>query len=364
MILNDDRERKLILYDTLLENGQYRFGMRFAQPADKIMSPPLYGDDARITVMNEHIVETGLTVMLELEELTEVGTRIIIPFVTRDAIAAIHNGEIHGWLQRCWWRSIQAKNLEITVTDEDGNIETIQPPEWWQDEPWNGDSPNVAVYSDLEIADGLTIKRVVVSYDPDMQHDEIPRYSPQYAGIQLLRGQQWIETINFNEWSSVPADRRPGLRAFAEFDQLLEKELKHAEKPQHENFDGRHQYVSETKSQIRSAVDQFAKDQGWAQDTKTEQASRHDQEHAADFLATFINPPKKQTSQRQDQLEIDKPPSYQWECALAVQFPDQSSNRVDWGQLISNVNANITVKPSRRTADLTSVWKSPGRTTT
>ena len=345
MILKDDRERKLILYDTLLENGEYRFGMRFAQPADKIMSPPLYGDDARITVMNEHIVETGPTVLLELEELTEVGTRIIIPFVTQDAIVAIHNGELHRWLQRCWWRSIQAKNLEITVTDEDGNTETIQPPECWQDEPWNGDSPNVTVYSDLEIADGLKIKRVVVSYDPDMQHDEIPRYSPQYAGIQLLRGQQWIETINFNECSLVPADRRPGLRAFAEFDQLLERELKHAEKPQHENFDGRHQYVSETKSQIRSAVDQFAKDQGWAQDTKTEQASRHDQEHAADFLATFINPPKKQTSQRQDQLEIDKPPSYQWECALAVQFPDQSSNRVDWGQLISNVTANITVEP-------------------
>ena len=345
MILNDDRERKLILYDTLLENGDYRFGMRYAQPADKILSPPLYADDARITVMNEHLVETGLTVMLELDELTKVGTRIIIPFVTEDAIDAIHNRELHRWLQRCWWRSIQAKNLEITVADEEGNIETIQPPGWWQDEPWTGDNTNVAVYSDLEIADGLKIKRVVVSYDPNMQYDEIPKHSPQYAGIQLLRGQQWIETINFNECSSVPADRRPGLRAFAEFDQPLERELKYAEKPQHESFDGRRQYVSETKSQIRAAVDQFAKDQGWAQETKTQQASRHDQEHAADFLTTFINPPKNQTSQRQDQLDIDKPPPYQWECALTVQFPDQSSNRVDWGQIISDVTANISVEP-------------------
>lgn len=345
MILSDDRERKLILYDTLLENGNYRFGMRYAQPADKILAPPLYGDDARITVMNEHVVETGLTVLLELDELTEIGTRIIIPFVTEDALAAIHNRELHGWLQRCWWRSIQAKNLEITVTDEDGNTETIQPPVWWQDEPWNGDAPNVAVYSDLEIANGLKIKRVVISYDPDMEFDEIPRYSPQYAGIQLLRGQQWIETINFNECSSVPADRRRGLRAFAEFDQLLERELKHAEKPQHENFDGRHQYVSETKSQIRAAVDQFAKDQGWAQDTKTEQASKLDQEHAADFLTTFINPPKNPASQNKNQLDIDTPPAYQWECALTLQFPDQNSNRVDWGQIINDVTANITVEP-------------------
>ena len=345
MILNDDRERKLILYDTLLENGEYRFGMRFAQPADKIMSPPLYEDYARITVMNEHTVEIGLTVMLDLDELTEVGTRIIIPFVTQDAIDAIHNEELHRWLQRCWWRSIQAKNLEITVADEDGNTQTIQPPFWWLDEPWTGHNPNVAVYSDLEIADGLKIKRVVVSYDPQMQYDEIPRHSPQYAGIQLLRGQQWIETINFNECSSVPADRRPGLRAFAEFDQPLERELKYAEKPQHESFDGRHQYVSETKSQIRAAVDQFAKDQGWAQDTKTERASRHDHDHAADFLTTFINPPKKQTSQSQDQLDIDNPPSYQWECSLSIQFPDQNANRVDWGQLISDVTTNITVEP-------------------
>ena len=345
MILNDDRERKLILYDTLLQDDHYRFGMRLAQPADRIMSPPLYDDDARIIIMNEHIVEAGLTVLLELDELTEIGTRIIIPFVTHDAVEAIHNGELHRWLQRCWWRSIQAKNLEITVVDENGNTETIQPPEWWRDEPWTGQTPNVSVYPDLEIADGLRIKRVVVAYDPDMQYDEIPRHSPQYAGIQLLRGQQWIETINFNECSSVPPDRRPGLRAFAEFDQQLERELKYAEKPQHESFNGTYRYVSETKSQIRAAVDQFAKDQGWAQDTKTQTATLHDQEHAADFLTTFINPAKKQTSQGQHQLEIDSPPSYQWECSLSVQFPDQGSNRVDWGQLISGVTANITVAP-------------------
>ena len=345
MILNDGRERRLILYDTLLENGNYRFGMRYAQPADKILSPPFYGDDARITVMNEHVVEAGLTVLLELDELTEVGTRIIIPFVTEDAIAAIHNRELYNWIQRCWWRSIQAKNLEVTITDEDNNTETIQPPVWWQDEPWNGDNPNVAIYSDLEISDGLKIKRVVISYDPDMEDDEIPRYSPQYAGIQLLRGQQWIETINFNECSSVPADRRPGLRAFAEFDQPLERELKYAEKPQHESFNGTHRYVSETKSQIRAAVEQFAKDQGWAQDTQTQHASRLDQEHAADFLTTFINPPKNQSPHKQDQLDIDNPPSYRWECSLSIQFPDQSSNRVDWGQLINDVTANIAVEP-------------------
>ena len=217
-ILKDGRERNLILYDTFLADGEYRFGMRYAQPADKIMSPPYYGDDAQLTVMTEHPVEPGLIVSLDLEPLTETGTRIIIPFVTQDAIAAIHNHELHSWLQRCWWRPIQTGRLEITVTDEHAHTELIHPPPWWENQSSTTTSTATREYEDLPVGDNLSIKRVVVHYDPDLQPDEIPGYPPQYAGVQLLRGQQWIQTINVRDYDSVPAERRAGLRAFAEFD--------------------------------------------------------------------------------------------------------------------------------------------------
>ena len=345
-ILKDGRERNLILYDTFLADGEYRFGMRYAQPADKIMSPPYYGDDAQLTVMTEHPVEPGLIVSLDLEPLTETGTRIIIPFVTQDAIAAIHNHELHSWLQRCWWRPIQTGRLEITVTDEHAHTELIHPPPWWENQSSTTTSTATREYEDLPVGDNLSIKRVVVHYDPDLQPDEIPGYPPQYAGVQLLRGQQWIQTINVRDYDSVPAERRAGLRAFAEFDRKLEEKLKDSEKPQHESFDGRYQYVPQIRQKIHQAIDDFAELQGWGKPAKTEQVSKQDQEHAADFLSTFVNPPKQTHSQKSAQAKLDTPLSYNWRCDLSAQFPDPDSNRADWGQTINNVAATVTVEPT------------------
>lgn len=345
-ILNDGRERNLILYDTLLADGEYRFGMRYAQPIDKIMSPPFYGDDARLTIMDEHTVETGLAVSLNLEPLTDTGARIIIPFATKGAIDAIHNRELHRWLQRCWWRAIQTKRLEIAVIDEHGDTELIRPPTWWESEPWTTPDANTHEFNDLPVGDGLTIKRIVVHYDPDLQADEIPHHPAQYAGVQLLRGQQWIQTINFRDYDSIPAENRAGLRAFVEFDKRLEEALKDSEKPQHESFDGRFSYVAQVRQQVQQAINDFAALQGWGKPAKTDQLSQQDQEHAADFLTTFVNPPKTKTSQSNVQTELDTPPAYQWHCSISGDFPDPASNRVDWGQSIGNIAATITVEPT------------------
>lgn len=360
--LNDDRERNLILYDTLLADGEYRFGMRYAQPADKIMSPPYYGDHARLTIMDEHPVEEGLAVSLDLEPLTETGTRIIIPFATQGATDAVHNRELHRWLQRCWWRAIQTEKLEIIVTDEHGHSEVIQPPAWWADQPWTSPGTNSHEFANLGVGDGLTIKRVVVHYDPNLLSDEIPHYPPQYGGVQLLRGRQWIQTINFNEFDSVPADKRAGLRAFAEFDMKLEEALKASEKPQHESFDGRYAYVPQVRQQIRQAIDDFAATQGWGKPAKAEQTSQQDQEHAADFLTTFINPPKAKTAQSNADTTQDIPPSYQWNCALTADFPNADSNRADWGQTIHHVGTTVTVEPTpaHRWARISLELASPG----
>ena len=362
VVLNDDRERNLILYDSLLADGDYRFGMRYAQPADKIMSPPYYGDDARLTIMDEHVVEPGLTVSLNLEPLTETGARIIIPFVTQGAIDAIHSRELHQWLQRCWWRAIQTGKLEIAVTDEDGHTELIQPPQWWESQPWTEPNNYTHEFASLDVGDGLIIKRVVVHYDPDLQPDEIPHYPPQYGGVQLLRGQQWIQTLNFNEFDSIPPENRAGLRAFAEFDMKLEEFLKASEKPQHESFDGRHAYVPQVRQQIRQSIEDFATMQGWGKPSKTQYIPQQDQEHAADFLTTFINPPKAKTSYSNFLNTQDPSLSYLWHCDLTAEFPDPTSNRADWGQILHNVSTNITVEPTpaHRWARISLELTSPG----
>ena len=126
--LGDSRERCLMLYDSLLENGEYRFGVRYANPSDRRQSPPLYNDEARAAVQGEYSVDDDLILSLGMEPLDKPGTRVIVPFLKQDAIDAIHDDELQRWLQRCWWRAIQVGDLEITIVDQDEKETFIRSP--------------------------------------------------------------------------------------------------------------------------------------------------------------------------------------------------------------------------------------------
>ena len=344
-ILGDGRERALMLYDTLLRTGEYRLGVRYAKPNDTIRHPPLGGDDARITIMDEYEVEEGLWVDLSLNPLEEPGARIIVPFLKETAVNAIQSGELHRWLQRCWWRAIQTGEIEIRVTDEDGNTQAIAAPSWWQGEPWEKGDQRTRQYLDIPVGDGLLIKRVILCYDPDLKEDEIPRSDVQYGGVQLLRGKQWIETMDVRD--EVPAGFRGGFRGFAEFDRKLEAELKNSERPQHESFDRRHRYVNETLQRIRERVKEFATEQGWTTPTTSSNTSRRDQEHAADFLATFTRSNnRRRNGNNANGMNEGDSSTYQWECQFWADFPDPLTTKVNWGESIRNITVTAEVKPA------------------
>ena len=121
--------------------------------------------------------------------------------------------------------------------------------------------PKTREHKDISVGNGLRIKRVVLHYDPKLQADEIRGHSNQYQGVQLLRAQQWIETLEVGD--EFPPEHRGGFRGFAEFDKALEAELKKSEGSQHESFNGQRRHVSETKQKIRDIVREFAEEQGW-----------------------------------------------------------------------------------------------------
>ncbi len=338
--LGDGRDRRLMVYDTLLENGEYRMGVRYADPSDLILSPPLYGDDARLTVMDDYRLPDDLLLSLNLSPLEQVGARIIVPFLSQEALFAIRTRELHRWLQRIWWRAIQINELQIILIDEDGESKEVQVPHWWR----NKSTSHTREYLDVPLSDGLLIKRVFLHYDPDLEEDEIDGYESQYGGVQLLRSQQWIETLDIREW--VPREFRGGFRGFAEFDRKLEQKLKQSEKPQHERFDGRNPCVSEAKREIARVVREFAMEQGWTRTVGAERVSRENQEHAADFLATFAVPDKRKNGSGNSAKSDEITPDYEWQCELYAQFPDPRSNRVDWGASIGNVGVSIEATPT------------------
>lgn len=342
LYLPDGRERCLMLYDTLLENGTYRLGVRYANPADTIKSPPLLGFEARAVLSGQYEVDDGLAVSIALEPLTERGTRIIVPYFSEEGVAAVRNGELHRWLQRCWWRAIQIGDLEISVVDDTGKASAIDAPSWWRDEPWRSNDDRVATKENVPISGGLQIKRIVLLYDENLNEDEIQGYSLQYCGVQLLRGQQWIETFDVKDL--VPQERRAGFRGFAEFDRQLERELNNAERPQHDGFDGRHSVVQNVRREIEAFVREFAEAKGWSNPTQVRDVPSLDRERAAEFLRVFAVPSVSATQPSLDD-STGVAPALTWDCSLSLSFPDATTTQVNWGQSISDVAVQVSVTP-------------------
>ncbi len=345
----DQSDRYLILYDTLLKKKkdlkeEYRLGIRYAMPADKVRQPPLYDDEAIQTIRGDYDTGDGIVVPLKLDPLVEQGTRVIIPYLSDEALKAIHKRELHRWLQRCWWRAIQIGTLEITVVDDQGRSELIQVPQWWKSEPWKNGDDRVKIQENIPIEDGLKIKRIVLLYDETLSEDEIEGYDPQYKGVQLLRSQQWIETLDVSDF--IPKEQLGGFRGFVEFDLSLERELKKTEKPQHENFDGRNSLVRKVRDKVKDAVRSFAEERGWHSEAETRHAPELEREFATEFLRVFASGVGATRQKRGNgSVELDNDATLNWDCELQLDFPTAKSSRVNWGQSINNVIVSVQCEP-------------------
>ena len=325
--------RMMMLYDTLLTDGEYRLGVRDANPADTIQSPPFLSSDAMQHIRSHFSDPAGNVIQLALEPLATVGTRIIVPYLSEEAVSTIRNGELFEWLQRCWWRAIQTGILEITVVDEStGRNDTVSIPEWWKNEPWVGAPPagvDVRAFENIDLWDGLRIKRIVLLHHEKLESTDAEGDDAQFDGVQLLRGQQWITTIGSRQHFGgiVPRDKRGGFRGFVEFDQSLEKDLRNLESPQHHKFDRRQGLVQAIYRRVEEAVQEFATELGWRPETGRPRPTPQP-DIARDILRWF---------RTQGQQPADP-----WGCALSFSFPDPKVARVDWGQILGNVQVLVT----------------------
>ena len=190
-----DSDRMMMLYDTLLSNGEYRLGVRYANPYDVVRHPPYLGDEARKVVTTQYDAGGGTIVELGLAPLTQIGTRVIVPYLSNEVVESFQSGELHQWLQRCWWRAIQTKEVVISVVDVNNTSQEIEAPSWWQDEPWksrghaDGIAPTVWNQEDIPIDTKLKIKRMVFLYNQELSEADLDADGPQFWGVQLLRGQ-------------------------------------------------------------------------------------------------------------------------------------------------------------------------------
>jgi hypothetical protein len=340
----------IILYDTLLADGTYRLGARLARPDDVVLYPPYQGEEAKRIVKTMWTAWETCPIPLCLEPLSDVGTRVIVPYLSSEAVAAFRNGEMIRWLERCWWRAIQLGELRVTVTFDKGRTVTVDAPKWWRNEPWRQRTlpDNIQKSEDVRLEGGspLKIKRIVLYHQSGLSSDELPDISSQYSGVQLLRHRQWIETLGAKEEfpDYIPRDKRAGFRGFVEFDQRLERELKQVESSQHDNFQRYRVFVRQIDLRTRDAVRQFAESQGWtAAGVEVEQDDRGARDILNTVLETFL-PGTIPGRGRQ--------PTIAWECQLEVDFPRSDSSRIEWGEPLRNIAASCTHEPADRRRDI------------
>lgn len=338
------RGRMMILYDTLLPDDEYRLGVRYATPSDRVRTPPFIGDDARQTVSSSYVADDGTHIELNLDPLTRVGTRVIIPHLSQEAVDAFHSGELYNWLQRCWWRAVQT-GLTISLVDEVGNSTTVVPPDWWEGEPWERSHEHIRVWQDLGQGNAR-IKRIVLYYDPNLVNGDTEGYLPQFCGVQLLRGQQWIETLSHFDEVSPPY--RAGFRGFVEFDRSTEPLLKAAESSQHDGFNKRRHPCNVLMPIITQKVREFAEYMGWTERQSIQPAPGRERDAGLRFLRFFSQPRTRGShgdvnDSSQGRLFDDRVD--QWECELALEFPSDRTARVNYGESIGDVTAHIRLDP-------------------
>lgn len=88
-------DQMMMLYDTLLDSGDYRLGVRLASPSDTVLNPPFLGEEARSVVSTRYAAPGGTEIQLGLAPLASQGTRVIVPHLSANAVNAIHSGELY-----------------------------------------------------------------------------------------------------------------------------------------------------------------------------------------------------------------------------------------------------------------------------
>ena len=330
--------RVVILYDTLLPSGEYRLGIRYHNPSSKVVEPPFLNEEARRIVTTAY-EDDHFSIPLQLEPLTEPGTRVIIPFLSWETADAVQSGELAHWLQAEWWRSIQKGELEITVTGEDGLTRSVGVLDFWQNQPWDGNDPRCYAREQIKLPnhsqdDPCIIKRVVLFHEIDLTNEDLEGPA-QINGVQLLRGGQWIVTLEMSEFSDwIPKEHREGFRGFAEFDRLLEHELREIENPAHDGYNRRTRLYQEIAQEIRDLVREFAVQRGWHDTAEGAPDPRFDA-LVQEFARLFVAPDSGRHT----------PSPVEWRCKVDADYPDPETASANWGEVI-RIDATCHRRPS------------------
>lgn len=121
LIFSGASKDRLIYYDSITEDGVYRFGRRhFVGRNIEQTTPVLEGESAR--------KELKKLTLGALAPLSESGTRITVVNPRAEVISAVRTGKLARYIEETWWEIIKKHSAEIVVIQENGQQMRAQVP--------------------------------------------------------------------------------------------------------------------------------------------------------------------------------------------------------------------------------------------
>ena len=370
------RRSAMMIYDSLLEDGEYRFSdMTIWDDDFGVRDQPLLNDEARRAVSNgEYRTPDGnISLPLALEPLSEPGTRIIVPYLSENTVTALRDGSLVRWLQYLWWRPIADERLIITVFDEETDKhQTIAEPEWcglWASDATTPDDIHklyegchIQVLEDEDLGQGCTVKRLALLHDAHLRDQPTPDVVPTYVGIQMFRAGQCIET--YWGFDLIPLKEKPGFRAFVEFDEITDGKLRDKENSQHTRFHRSGIVKNPIHQYLKGKVHEFADSIGLikSQDRNDGRSNEKFRRTSQFVFDRLLSKAMGDVAIENDGDSVDSETDKPWDVDVLLSYPNPDTTRVNWGEQLANIRFVVNSRPDtwRRNTRYAIEWQAPG----
>jgi len=248
-------EEYKMFYDTLREDGVYRLGMTKATET----GCPIYPGDEK-NPWEYDAARDELRKHCGLSPLGEVGTRVIICNPREEILTAIGNGNMQKAIQETWFRSMQKKQLEVSVRAE-GRVETIDLPDIYALPLNDSKSQKVWIlgkdFTDAEFTipsgEKYKIKHFHAAY---LEERAIPEELQKIALVQ-----NGMKITSLLPMSMAPENVKEKITGYIEFEKELDRELRKGtnQLPNHYNLKWRASVPRGIKALISRQLDAFGK---------------------------------------------------------------------------------------------------------
>lgn len=235
--------KNLILYDTLREDGLYRFGYRTIVITD---SPIDSYDGEEGREMLKTLTEDSI------KPLTHVGTRVIIIDPIDELVDDLELGRFVDYICETWWEIIKKYDAQIFVRTPSNSWKARIPKEfvfptedskeykvWIQEEKTLPGAPKYRIKC-------LHIVRKIKGPVPD-----------ELRGVAVQRGGMKVCPISIRY---APQDITESVYGYIAFDRELDNALRADENPEHYSFDFRRSLPKAVKQYVEDELTKFARE--------------------------------------------------------------------------------------------------------